>query len=248
MIKSSQRGIVEFSPNNWILLLDVPINVKQDLNSIFKTTLENKENTISINSHTEYQIQEQYRIQFPDSFFTFLSEALLEWEDRIKSKYVTDIEYLDFTNYGLGQFGTLSDWSEKFGGMALQKKYEYIPPHIRHAHLSFTYWHKVPYSFVEETAACPSPNASAKKIGIYPIGADSFYFNTEKNNSYWSKSIPNVAIGLDKGDIPSSKLYEGVIGIRPSHLMHSASAFYSTDEVKVFFFGDIIFKKTTTII
>ena len=248
MINSDLRGIVEFSPNNWVLLLDVPNKVKEELSSVLKSILENKENSISVNSDTHYQIQEQYRVHYPDSFFNFFSEVLLEWEDRIKAKYVSEIEHLDFTNYGLGQFGTFSEWSEKYGGVALQKKYEYIPPHIRHAHLSFTLWHKVPYGFAEETATCPSPNASGKKRGAYSNGTDSFFYNTKQTNNYWNKSIPNMAIGLDKVDIPSSKIYEGVIGIYPSHLMHSANPFYSSDQEKIFFFGDVIFKKTTTII
>ena len=236
----------------WYILQRVPDNVKKDFELLTKAVVKNPKAFLEYNSHLAGQIEDEYRVEYPDSFFDFLSTVLVKHEKQIKESYARDITHYNFKDYVLGMQQKADDWSSKIGWVNLQKKYEYNPAHVHAGELSFIYWCKVPYTTQGELASSPSPEANAMSGGIRTTfnGATYFVFNRDA----WylehpdKKLQPGDSYGANLVTLPVTKKWEGIFCIFPSYQMHGVNPFYSSDECRVSYSANITFKKPSSII
>lgn len=235
----------------WYILERVPDNVKKDFELLTEAVLKDPKSFIEYNSHLAGQIENEYRVEYPDSFFDFLSTVLVKHEKQIKDNYARDITHYNLKDYVLGMQQKADDWSSKMGWVNLQKKYEYNPPHVHAGELSFIYWSKVPYTTKGETIAAPSPQANAVGGAKSTLnGATYFVFNRDA----WylehpdKKLQPGDSYGANWVALPVTKKWEGIFCLFPSYQIHGVNPFYSSDECRVSYSANVTFRKPSSII
>ena len=236
---------------NWFVLERVPDNVKKDFELLTEAVVNDPNSFIEYNSQLAGQIEDEYRVEYPDSFFEYLTTVLKKYEKQIKDNYVRDISHYNFKDYVLGIQQKADDWSKKIGWVNLQKKYEYNPPHVHAGELSFIYWCKVPYTTKSETNAAPSPQANAISGAKSTLnGATYFVFNRDAwYLEHPGKTIqPGDSYGANLVTLPVTKKWEGIFCIFPSYQMHGVNPFYSSDECRVSYSANVTFKKPSSVI
>lgn len=99
-----------------------------------------------------------------------------------------------------------------------QKKYDFNPMHFHSGDYSFVIWWKIPYSIEEENSVFP-------KVEHKYNGYFSFYY------------IKNG--GVVTSDLPVDKTWEKKICIFPANLLHGVNPFYTSDEYRITFSGNL---------
>ena len=235
----------------WYILERVPDNVKKDFELLTEAVVKDPKSFIGYNSYLAGQIENEYRVEYPDSFFDFLSTVLVKHEKQIKDNYARDITHYNLKDYVLGMQQKADDWSSKMGWVNLQKKYEYNPPHVHAGELSFIYWSKVPYTSEGETDAAPSPKANAVN-GVRSTINGATYFVFNRDTWYLDhpdkKIQPGESYGANLVSLPVTKKWEGIFCLFPSYQIHGVNPFYSSDECRVSYSANVTFRKPSSII
>ena len=101
-----------------------------------------------------------------------------------------------------------------------QKKHDFNPPHRHTGAYSYVVWHTIPYDIDDELEAVPEGKESRN-------AAFAFMFNN----------------GADLSEVyfRVSKEHQGYMAIFPSNLTHFVTPFYTSDEYRVSFSGNILF-------
>ena len=100
-----------------------------------------------------------------------------------------------------------------------QKKHEFNPPHIHTGLYSFVIWHKIPYKLDEELQVFPKLSKDRNKTSQF-----AFIRN-------------NVEIIL-----PLDQCHENYMAVFPADLMHYVNPFYTSDDYRISFSGNISFE------
>lgn len=250
-IDSYSLGYNNLYDKCWYILERVPENVKKDFELLTEAVVNDPNSFIEYNPLLAGQIEDEYRVEYPDSFFDFLSTVLVKHEKQIKDTYARDISHYNFHNYVLGTQQKADDWSKKIGWVNLQKKYEYNPPHVHAGELSFIYWCKVPYTAQGELASAPSPEANAV-AGVKSTLNGNTYFVFNRDAWYLEhpdkKLQPGDSYGSNIVNLPVTKKWEGIFCLFPSYQMHGVNPFYSSDECRVSYSANVTFRKPSSII
>lgn len=234
---------------NWFILKKVSPEVKLEMSNLSSRVLNNLESYLPNNSQLAGQIEKEYRVEFPNNFINVLSETLLESRDEIVSNVFEDFNHFDFSNWVLGHLYTADDWSRKLGWVNFQKKFEYNPTHAHDGHLSFIYWCKIPYTTASELEKTPSPSAIGNSGENYN-GATSFYYNRDKwyAETGTTKLNPLESFGASMITLPLTSEWEGTLCIFPSYQLHSVYPFYSSDDFRISYSGNIVFRKPPSLL
>lgn len=99
-----------------------------------------------------------------------------------------------------------------------QKKYEFNPLHFHAGDFSFVIWYKIPYIMEEEEKIF---NLDGEKLN----GCFSFHY--ELNNCVGSSNLR------------VDKTWEKMICVFPANLQHSVMPFYTSDEYRITFSGNL---------
>jgi len=227
---------------NWFILKKVPIEAKLAFSELSKRVINNPGSYQPSNEYLIGQIQKEYRVELPDEFLNYLSKILVEYREEIVGNIFEDFSHFDFSNWVLGNLYQADDWSKKIGWVNFQKKFEYNPSHAHDGHLSFIYWDKVPYTKISEIRNTPSPSATG---GENLNGSTVFYFN--RDNWYAETNTkrlnPSESFGAKMIALPVTSQWEGTLCIFPSYQLHSVYPFYSSDDYRISYSGNIVFRK-----
>ena len=102
-----------------------------------------------------------------------------------------------------------------------QKKGEYNPIHVHTGDISFVIWVNVPYLIQDED------NIAAVKDTQAKMGSR-FNFHTISDT------------GIKHHAIPVDKTFEGKMVVFPTHLNHSVTPFYTSDDFRISVAGNIV--------
>lgn len=96
------------------------------------------------------------------------------------------------------------------------KKHDFNPPHDHQGLYSFVIWHKIPYNLADEQAHYPKVTNPRTSMFVFMPQQD------------------ELALPLDK-------CHEGYMAVFPSTLMHYVAPFYTSDDYRISFAGNISF-------
>ena len=99
------------------------------------------------------------------------------------------------------------------------RKHDFNPPHDHQGLYSFVIWHKIPYNLEDELRHYPKVKAEDARTSMFVFMGDQ----------------AQLALPLDK-------CHEGYMVIFPSTLKHYVAPFYTSDDYRVSFAGNISFK------
>ena len=109
--------------------------------------------------------------------------------------------------------------------MNMQKKHEYNPVHNHTGVMSFVVWHKIPYTVEDEMEKRPNKYRDDKDN----MKNGAFLFQYTMGDEIIAHSV------ADSSD------FENVIAVFPSSLRHAVNPFYSSEEYRVSFSGNLYF-------
>ena len=107
-----------------------------------------------------------------------------------------------------------------------QKKNEYNPIHQHGGHISFVFWHKIPYNAEDERQVANRITSNLDTPG-------SFSFNYPNHNGKG---------GIGQNYLSIDKTYEGCYAIFPSDLQHTVYPFYTSDDYRISISGNAKYK------
>lgn len=111
-----------------------------------------------------------------------------------------------------------------------QKKYEFNPPHTHSGEYSFVTWVRIPYNLEDERKLAMMKNGNADNSSSFM-----FTFPQFAPNRFSKGHIDHYTIRVDKSYIGRCILF-------PSHLHHSVSPFYTSDDYRISVSGNLYFK------
>ena len=151
-------------------------------------------------------------IQMTDTY-----DELSEFVLNLANEYEWHYKYLNQINSAFGKRLTLRAGIPWFN---YQKKHEHVPNHHHDGVLSYSGWVKIPYNIEEEHTNNLRDNATASTF--------EFRYNATNGMQMLSR-------------IPIDKTWEGYIIMFPSNLQHCVYPFYTSDDTRISFSGNILF-------
>lgn len=130
-----------------------------------------------------------------------------------------DIRYANKTLTGVVDLNKLPEPSIQSSWINFQKKHNFNPPHTHSGLYSFVIWHKIPYNLQDELNTFPSLNKGDCRSSVF-----SFLYDNVDRPLY-----------LDN-------CHENYMAVFPSTLMHYVAPFYTSDEYRISFSGNISFE------
>lgn len=106
-----------------------------------------------------------------------------------------------------------------------QRKHDFNPPHRHSGAYSYVIWHTIPYDLKEEKKLYQvdwAENHTAAFAFLYDAG------------DQIAERILNI-----------EKKHEGYVAVFPADLLHYVTPFYTTDDYRVSFSGNLVFKATS---
>lgn len=220
-------------------------DIIQELDDIYNEVINDFDSQSKYNHFLAGNIEHEFYIEFGEKFTKYIKDLSYHFEVKsdslIKKSYINSIPMKSLImrpNNGLISREEkinakkyfkpyeLPDLVLEGGWVNLQKKYEYNPLHNHSGLLSFVVWHKIPFLNKNESS---HENVKNKIPGQgFENGAFSFYYVT-------GGDIMTHQLTVDKS-------WENTIAIFPSDLNHSVNPFYTSDEYRVTFSGNIFLK------
>lgn len=109
-----------------------------------------------------------------------------------------------------------------------QKKYEYNPPHCHNGDISFVTWLRIPYDLNEEKTV---PNL--KKLDFHNVSKFVFIYPDVTPNVSKQGHIGSTSLLIDKSWVGKCIFF-------PSHLIHSVTPFYTSDDYRISVSGNFV--------
>ena len=160
------------------------------------------------------QLDDEYPITYPADIIEYINDSFNEHKDKIISY---ERSYKVTTHYDNKKLELPNDQS----WVNFQKKHEYNPFHRHSGHLSFVIWYKIPYTSAEETNSGPGQGKKQNKNGCF-----SFLYDVRPGDIQ------------EKSYIGDTKR-EGTLLLFPAGLPHLVYPFFSTDEERISFSGNL---------
>jgi hypothetical protein len=239
---------------NYGFMLDsVPDKVVNELDEIYKDIVDNMSEKLTYNHFLAGEIEHEFEADFGKEFRKYIIDLARHYEVKSDSfikksihalplislnqafdgegiNYQTKEQKEDslvyFKNHDIPELDLSSGW------INLQQKTEYNPMHNHSGLLSFVVWHKIPFLKEKEDLVGGSKNKAV---------------NQERTNGTFNfvhhdgEKVNCVSLGVDNR-------WENTIAIFPSDLMHMVYPFYTSDEYRVTFSGNLFIKNEQSIL
>lgn len=192
------------------------------------------------------QINKAFKISYSDDFISFVNNVLVKHETKIREFHRKPLNGIDFTKLETSINSNSPFYGEGNSGyVTLQGRFEFEFPHIQPEGLfGFMYFGRVPYTRGQETNTMPNQKGLQETTGVdYFLGAGTHRRHKHSNSPSW---MPEYA--LKKLTLRTSNQYEGAICIFPPYLFKGSTPFYSTEEYKVVYRGELDFRKPNSFI
>lgn len=163
------------------------------------------------------QLDDEYPITYSDDVMKFINSSLLEHKDKINSY---EKSYRAPTHYDTLKLEITNQQS----WINFQKKYEYNPFHRHSGDFSFVIWYKIPYTSEDEVNSGPGQGKQKNKNGCF-----SFIYDEKE---------ADIREAVYLGDTKS----EGTLLLFPAALPHLVYPFFSTNEERISFSGNLFLK------
>ena len=163
------------------------------------------------------QLDDEYPITYSDDVMKFINSSLLEHKDKINSY---EKSYRAPTHYDTLKLEITNQQS----WINFQKKYEYNPFHRHSGDFSFVIWYKIPYTSEDEANNGPGQGKKKNKNGCF-----SFIYDEKE---------ADIRETVYLGDTKS----EGTFLLFPAALPHLVYPFFSTNEERISFSGNLFLK------
>lgn len=153
------------------------------------------------------------------------------WEVPFDDELIPLVDYLSLlaseyeikTGLGAAPEGTRKLFRHQDFWLNHQRKTQFQPPHIHNSDYSFVVWLKVPYSIEDEFEIDFVAQSRRSWAGCFGfISPVPFSSNMEITR------------------IPVDKTYEGKVVLFPASLVHTVCPFYTSDDVRVSFAGNLV--------
>ena len=218
---------------NFLIVEQAPESVKSDMNDLTTNIRKNFDSLPRINHTLAGLIKNEYPVTYPPSFIDFLHSILKQYENQILEIHSDRLlEGVNFDSWQLGGIEEAADWNKHDGWVNFQAKGEYNPPHVHSGLLSFVYWEKIPFSSNSEWKAgfdFKTTNRVISNGGIY------FQFPMTKSK-------------IEIIQTHFNNKWEGHLALFPNYLTHGVNPFFSSDEYRVSYSGNIIVRKPSSLI
>lgn len=231
------------------MLDSIPDNVIKSLNGIVNSINKKPYDYVKINDLLAGEIEKEYQCKFDDTFLSYLDDLLKYYEVRSNGFIKSYLDQtpderldnllekirIDSINKNIKKNFINIDYTPKLKiddrdqWVNFQKKYEFNPEHSHSGILSFVIWHDIPFYMEDELDKSPSQKTKLDN-------RESGYFKfTPQYGEPLSHSSKKVLIAADKR-------FNGTICIFPSVLTHSVYPFYSSDDYRISFSGNLKFE------
>ena len=160
------------------------------------------------------QLDDEYPITYSDDVIKFINSSLLEYKDKINS---FEKSYRPPTNYDTQKVEIRNEQS----WINFQKKYEYNPFHRHSGDFSFVIWYKIPYTSSDEAKIGPGQGKKQNKNGCF-----SFIYDVKEGD-------------IQEKSYTGDTKREGTFLLFPAGLPHLVYPFFSTDEERISFSGNL---------
>jgi hypothetical protein len=245
----SSLGISMNFTNYGIMLDSLPNEVMESLENIVTKINKNIGDQVSLKDNLAGEIGKEFQCKFDNVFLDYLDDLLKYYEvksggfiksifngiadtrlyylmDKIKTEYLDKNIQTNLTNIDYCPkmvLGNQNEW------VNFQEKYEFNPPHSHSGVLSFVIWYDIPFYMEDELLKSPSQKTEFDK-------RENGYFNfiprLGEPTMHTSMSVP----------IAADKRLNGTICLFPSSLSHSVYPFYSSDDYRITFSGNLRFE------
>ncbi len=116
-----------------------------------------------------------------------------------------------------------------------QQKYEYNPVHKHSGLYSFVIWYKIPYNYIDEAKHGPG------RYKVKNVNNDSKYEYNQNGCFNFHYPAHNNAKTVLTEKLPVDNSWERTICVFPAWLSHSVNPFYTSDDYRITFSGNIFF-------
>ena len=219
--KVFNREIVTLS-DKWgesYLLDSLPTEVYSSLDNLVEE-LKTSSNLTPYNYGLSGQLDKEFLIDYSSNITNYIKKAMIyyiknnqNWFYRLLEPFVKEITpHLNFTF-------PYKHW------VNFQAKHEYNPQHAHSGLLSYVIWHKIPYKIEDEIKKGPG---KAKLI------------DNKQTNFNGCFTFSTATDGMIKHQfLEVDKTWNGTIAIFPSSLHHNVYPFYSSDDYRITFSGNL---------
>lgn len=197
-----------------------PSSITEEFESFYQQALNNELTTV--NKRLAGVFDGEYYIDGSSAFKNFVKDTISENIEMIKeSGTLYNFPVTDSVEF-------IEQW------MNLQGPKDWNPLHSHSGDYSYVFWHKVPFNFEDESRV--SPIAKTSQGGPY----GDFAFHFVRDNVGESKRLDNGLIPyIDNVLLSVDNKREGHFAIFPAWLPHSVQPFYSSNEFRVSFSGNL---------
>lgn len=216
--KLATSGFVEYQRNKGWLIDNVPKDALSELDSIVKEIRNDKNLYPLYNKQLAGSIDEEFYVPITPKIQAYVTSLIQRYEK--ESGGFLQKHYADLT----GQQHLSLIFLDHFW-VNFQKKYEYNPPHTHNGLFSFVIWHTIPYNLEDETKK--GPGSKKKLLG-----------NKYSENGCFSFMFYN-GNKIETMELPVDKSWEGKICLFPADLNHQVYPFYTSDDYRITFSGNI---------
>ena len=244
MIRTGYHNVGSKDAGGWFIIDKAPPSIKEEMKEKANLLKYDMYANEPFESYSLSYINKQFKTTYSDQFLEYVKGLILKYEEEIREDYALKISTYDFN-----KLETIPDvnspWytGEKGGWVTMQNRFEFEHPHRGYNLFNFMYWADVPYTAADKKNT--SPNVYNSQQGL---GQD--YVTTPNNRGIITTTATHKtpAISLEHVDLETSKHSEGYICILPPYLYRGATPFYSTEEYKIVYRGELGVKKPITLV
>jgi len=223
---------------NYGFLMDsIPDEIISEFNHIESYIKSNFDSAERFNYELAGVIEKEYKVEFSKNIKDYIIQLVHFYESKSKgllkqrmlnipaknnADFIRNNEGKQLSNFSIPKLCFDQPW------VNFQKKYEYNPLHDHRGVISLVVWHRIPFTNEEE-----DNYAKSKGYNLEQTSNGAFNFVTSNN-------------GISQHSLRIDKNMQGSIALFPSDLFHFVNPFYTSDEYRVTFSCNLLYKDLTT--
>ena len=218
-----RKGYFPYAVEKGWLIDEVPKDALSELDIIVDQIKDNNDLYPLYTKKLAGSIDKEYKVEMGDNVKKYVTQLIRRYEKESGGFLQNNYSKL-FSNNRVNL--TFSDhfW------VNFQQKYEYNPLHVHNGLFSFVIWHTVPYYIEDETKKGPGSNKQLLMDNFNENGCFSFAWHN--------------GVQMQTHEMPVDKTWEGKICLFPADLNHQVFPFYTSDDYRISFSGNIFLEGT----
>lgn len=244
MIPNGFNNIGSKDSGGWFIVDKVPESLRVEMDDAANMLMYDMYANRPYQEDLPNFVNKQFEFTYSEEFIAYVLRVLKRYEDKIREHHALPIKHYEFDRFTTNPDVNGNTYTGENGGwVTMQDRYEFQHPHTGENTFNFMYWAKVPYSNTDLKLTSPNPKANSGCLGTdYFIVPNNVQKITSTSNRRNPSNVQEIV------ELQTTSLYEGHLCIIPHYLYRGCTPFYSTEEYKITYRGEIGITKPSTLI